>query len=221
MTFNRTHVFKSNGIYELPFGHDRAFMKTANRWVDGALGGWKYSAILTYTSGVPFTVTAPLTTFDQFTTGQTPDVTGSLSKSTGALQFDGRGACYFCGVKQIADPNISLLTPSIAARSTLFAQVIPGGITLQNPLPGTLGNLAQTFFTSPNFFNVDMALTKTFRITERFNFEIRTDWLNATNHADFSTATIDSSIDSATFGRFTAAGSNNNRIIVLGARLNW
>ncbi len=94
-------------------------------------------------------------------------------------------------------------------------------MTLQNPLPGTLGSLAQTFFTSPNFLDIDLALTKQFRITERFNAEIRADFLNATNHPDFSNATIDSSIDSATFGRFTAAGSNSNRIIVLGARFNW
>jgi hypothetical protein len=67
---------------------------------------------------------------------------------------------------------------------------------------------------------VDASLSKTFRITERFNFELRTDWLNSTNHQDFSNATIDSNIDSATFGRFTGGG-NANRIIVLGGRLNW
>lgn len=222
MTFSRTNVFKSNAIYELPFGHGRAMMKNANRLVDGVLGGWKLSGIFTYTSGVPFTVTAPVSTFNQFTTGQTPDVTGNLSKSTGGIQFNGSGACYFCNFKQIPDPNISLLTSSIAARSTLFAQV-GNGATLQNPLPGTLGSLAQTFFTSPNFLDIDLAITKQFRITERFNTEIRADFLNATNHPDFSTATIDSSIDSATFGRFTGASStsNNNRIIVLGARFNW
>ncbi len=60
MTFNRTNVFKSNAIYELPFGHGRAMMKNANRLVDGVLGGWKLSGILDVTSGVPFTVTAPV-----------------------------------------------------------------------------------------------------------------------------------------------------------------
>jgi hypothetical protein len=95
-------------------------------------------------------------------------------------------------------------------------------VILQNPLPGTLGNLAQTFFTSPSLFNLDASLTKAFRITERFNFELRADFLNSTNHPDFSAATLDSSIDSVTFGRFTGIGSaNNNRIIVLGGRLNW
>jgi hypothetical protein len=92
---------------------------------------------------------------------------------------------------------------------------------LMNPEPGTYGNLAQTFITSPNFFNLDAALSKSFRITERFNVELRTDWLNSTNHPDFSTATIDSSIDDATFRRFTGAGSNANRIVVLGGRVNW
>jgi hypothetical protein len=222
MTFSRTSVFKSNAVYELPFGHGRAMLANANRIVDGILGGWRLSGILTWTSGVPFTVTAPVSTFTQFTTGQTPDVTGPLSKSTGQLQFNGSGACYFCGFKQIPDPSIATATPSVASRSTLFAQMGPNGVILQNPLPGTLGTLAQTFFTSPNFFNLDASLQKQFRINDRFNFELRTDWLNSTNHPDFSNATLDTSIDSATFGRFTAAGSaNNNRIVVLGGRLNW
>ena len=221
MTFSRTHVFKSNGIWELPVGKGRAHLRNSNRLVDGVLGGWKLSGILTYTSGRPFTVTAPVSTYTKYTTGNTPDVAGSLPKNTGALQFDGSGACYFCGFKQIADPGLAGVASSLAAQSTLFAQQGPGGVILKNPSPGTLGNLAQTFFTGPNFFNLDAAMTKQFRITERFNLEIRTDWLNATNHPDFATATIDTSIDSATFGRITAAGSNANRIIVLGARLNW
>jgi hypothetical protein len=223
MTFSRTNVFKSNAIYELPFGHDRRFMKNANRLVDGVLGGWKLSGILTYTSGVPFTVTAPVSTFNQFTTGQTPDIIGALPKSTGGTQFNGSGACYFCGFKQIPDPGIALLASSISSRATNFAQIAPGGQILQNPQPGTLGNLAQTFFTSPNFFDADLSIAKTFRITERFNAEIRGDFLNATNHPDFSNATIDNSINSATFGRFTAlpSSANPNRVIVLGGRINW
>jgi hypothetical protein len=222
MNFNRTNVFKSNGIYELPFGRGRKMLNNANRLVDGALGGWRVSAILTYTSGVPFTVTAPVSTFDQFTTGQTPDVIGSLPKNTGQLEFNGAGACYFCGWTQMRDPNISLLTTSLASQSTLLAQKSPGGVILQNPLPGTLGSLAQTFFTSPNFFDLDVSLGKQFRITERFRFELRTDWLNATNHPDFTNATIDSNIDDTTFGRYTGAGSaNNNRIVVIAGRLNW
>jgi len=220
MTFSRTHVFKSNGIWELPVGRNKEFLSHVNRVVDGALGGWKLSGILTMTSGRPFSVSAPVSTFTKSNAGNTPDVTGSLGKDVGALQFDGRGACYFCGFKQVADPSVELLTPSLALQSTLFAQQAPNGTILRNPLPGTLGNLAQTFFSGPSSFNLDAALTKQFRITERFNAEIRTDWLNVANHPDFSASTIDSNIDSATFGRITGGGAIG-RIIVLGARLNW
>src|SRR5258708_8096638 len=69
MNFSRTHQFKSNGIYELPVGRGKTFVRNANRLIDGIVGGWKVSGILTYTSGVPFTVTAPDSTFTQFTTG--------------------------------------------------------------------------------------------------------------------------------------------------------
>jgi hypothetical protein len=102
-------------------------------------------------------------------------------------------------------------------------------VVLSDPLPGTLGNLAQTFFTGPRFFDLDASLAKRFRISERFNFDLRTDWLNATNHPDFSfgggTAGIDLSINSPTFGRVTqtgaTSGGNNNRIIVISGRLNF
>ncbi len=90
-----------------------------------------------------------------------------------------------------------------------------------HPAPRTYGNFARAFFTSPNFFNLDAALSKSLRMTERFNVELRTDRPNSTNHPDFATASIDTSIDSSTFGRFTGAGSNANRIVVLGGRVNW
>ena len=94
---------------------------------------------------------------------------------------------------------------------------------LTDPQPGTLGNLAQTFFTGPRFFNLDASLAKDFKISERFRLNLRTDWINATNHEDFATATIDTNINSATFGRVTAkaAAGNNNRIVVMGARINF
>ena len=43
-----------SGIYDLPFGHNRHYMKTANRWVDGVLGGWSVSSITSITSGSQF-----------------------------------------------------------------------------------------------------------------------------------------------------------------------
>jgi hypothetical protein len=189
--------------------------------VDAVLGGWKLSGILTFTTGVPISITAPEQTFTKFSTGSTPDVTGVLTPDFGKLAFNGAGACFFCGFTQITDPNLANIAPALAAQSSLFGQKAPNGTILQNALPGTLGSLSQTFFHGARFFNLDASLQKAFRISERFNFELRTDWINSTNHEDFATATIDTNINSATFGRVTGPGANNNRIIVLGGRLNF
>jgi hypothetical protein len=226
LNYNRTHVFKSNGIWELPIGRNRALLRNANHLVNAIVGGWTLGGILTATTGRPLTVTSVFATYNKFSIGNTPDVIGTLPKDTGELAFDGRGACYFCGFTQIREPNLSLLTPALANISTQLARQGPNGVILQNPLAGTLGNLAQTFFTGPAYFNLDASLKKTIQITERYNLELRTDWLNATNYQDFANATIDLNISSVNFGRITgpgpaAAPSNNNRIIVLGARFNF
>jgi hypothetical protein len=224
MNYNRTHIFKSNGIWELPVGRNRALLRNAKHLVNAVLGGWSLSGILTATTGRPLTVTAPYQTFNKTNTGNTPDVIGQLPKDAGGLTFDGRGACYFCGFTQIREPNLGLLTPALAAISTQIARQGPNGVILENPLPGTLGNLAQNFFTGPAYFNLDASLKKTIQFTERYNLEFRTDWLNATNYQDFANATVDLNVNSVNFGRVTgptAGSSNNNRIIVLGARFNF
>ena len=42
----RRQRFLFTGLYQLPFGHGRQFLANANRFVNGALGGWQLSAIL-------------------------------------------------------------------------------------------------------------------------------------------------------------------------------
>ena len=92
-------------------------------------------------------------------------------------------------------------------------------LALRLPLRGSLALRGCVNPGGASLFNADLAMTKQFNITERYNVEVRTDWLNAANHPDFSGATIDANINSATFGRVT--GGSGARIIVLGARLNW
>ena len=38
-------------VSELPFGHNRKFLNRTNRFLDGAVGGWDFSAIYTWRSG--------------------------------------------------------------------------------------------------------------------------------------------------------------------------
>src|SRR5260370_28921079 len=43
LIFDRTHVFKTNGYYELPFGRGKTFGRNANGFVDRIIGGWQIS----------------------------------------------------------------------------------------------------------------------------------------------------------------------------------
>src|SRR5262249_34129614 len=49
--FDQTHALKLNTIYELPFGKGKRWLTRG--FASGLLGGWRLSAIQSYTSGFP------------------------------------------------------------------------------------------------------------------------------------------------------------------------
>ena len=80
------------------------------------------------------------------------------------------------------------------------------------------GNVGRYIMSGPNFFNLDSSLAKNFRLTERFNFEFRTDWFSATNMPQFSNPDVTKG--DAAFGRVTSTigGARN---IYFGSRLTF
>ncbi|HEX4807366.1 MAG TPA: carboxypeptidase regulatory-like domain-containing protein [Bryobacteraceae bacterium] len=53
--YDLTNMFTGSFVYDLPIGRGRRFT-TGNRAADYILGNWQLNGIVTYTSGVPFTV---------------------------------------------------------------------------------------------------------------------------------------------------------------------
>lgn len=53
------HSMNFVGVYDLPFGHGRAFGGNSNRALDAALGGWKLAASALLYSGFPVTIFGP------------------------------------------------------------------------------------------------------------------------------------------------------------------
>jgi len=71
---------------------------------------------------------------------------------------------------------------------------------------------SKPYFTGPSFFLADISLVKTTKITERVNFEMRMEALNAFNDADFYWATGPGSSPvtiSTQSNRFGLMGSTN------------
>ena len=61
------------------------------------------------------------------------------------------------------------------------------------------GNLGRNVFQGPTFLQMDMSLSKVFKITERVNLKFSAQAQNLTNHPSFDC--IDSNLSSGTFGR--------------------
>jgi hypothetical protein len=93
-----------------------------------------------------------------------------------------------------------------------FQWVNPAAFT-QNAV-GTFGNAGHLMLRQPSYFDVDAAISRRFKVTERFDVDARVEAFNVTNHPNFggptpstgtgllSTATV----SSATFGQITTAG---------------
>ena len=87
--------------------------------------------------------------------------------------------------------------------------------------PGAVfGSVGRNSLRGPGFFETDMSVFRTFKFTEKLQFQLRAEALNATNHANF--ANPQSDISSSTFGFITSTyGPNQSRQWRFGARVSF
>ncbi|HYZ83635.1 MAG TPA: TonB-dependent receptor [Bryobacteraceae bacterium] len=82
----------------------------------------------------------------------------------------------------------------------------------------TYGTAGRNLLRGPHLFNTDLALSKSFRISERVYFELRAESFNVWNSPQFSNP--NAVFGTAAFGSVTST-SINNREIQLAGRLRW
>ena len=73
------------------------------------------------------------------------------------------------------------------------------------PLPGQWGNAGRNSITGPAQFTLSASLGRTFRVSDRFNLDLRIDSTNALNHVTFTT--WNTTVNSAQFGLPAAANA--------------
>jgi hypothetical protein len=225
--FSHTHVVHLNAIWELPVGPGRLIGRGSHGAIGKLIGGWQTGAIATLQSGTPIDLYAANTFnytaggFNLANTPYTPMADAAIPKNLGGVTRLGNGVTYFAGLQQVPDPSIQLIaSAAIRAQSTLQAiRNSSGQLLLSNGLPGQLGNLAPNFITSAGIFRIDLNLIRRFRIGESKELTIRADATNFTNSPEFSAP--DTNINSPTFGRITDTLAGSNRVIVVGARINF
>jgi hypothetical protein len=207
---HRAHDFRSSGIFELPAGPGKLLFGNSSGWLARLVGGWQTGIILTMTSGARADISSSyLSGTTALPTGlygsSVPDIVGPWSSDLqGHVRWNGdnnpartiHGGSYFGSPNtfiKVADPQCAGVATADNLRSacTLFAVAVrnsdgsAGPIVLQNPKPGTRGNLGQNRVELPGTWSFDANLANTFRITDAGwikSLQLRVDATNVLNH---------------------------------------
>jgi hypothetical protein len=83
------------------------------------------------------------------------------------------------------------------------------------PAAGTQGNVGNYVQQGPSFFNMDAAISRMIKLSERFKLQVRSEWLHALNNPQF--ASPGTTYGSSSFGLVTSA--TGQRVIDLVAKL--
>jgi hypothetical protein len=112
-------------------------------------------------------------------------------------------------------PNLVL--PNAAYASTGNPINYLNRAAFQNQAAGTFGNLGRSVLIAPGAINVDVALTRTFRIRERWQLTPRAEAFNVINHTNF--AAPNTTLTNSTFGVIQAAA--DPRILQFALKLQF
>lgn len=158
-----------------------------NKFLDAALGGWEWSGKIFWRSGLPFSVidgnwngaisNGGGTVFAQPIEGLAGSAPGQLSCGKGAASAS--GAATPC-----LDANAF-----VNSAADDFAGYTQFSTQMRNQYRG------------PHFFDMDMALFKTFKLTERVTFGVGAQAFNAFNHPNFFLP--DANLGDSTFGQIS------------------
>jgi hypothetical protein len=164
-------------VYELPFGHGRQFLSSANPVVDSVLGGWQISAINTAQAGTPFNIT------------YSPSGAQALSPQISATY---RGANEY-RPDRIPGQPVTNGTGLRATNGTGYVDYINVNAFVDPPNKDGAGNLLSPFGNAsrnpgrtPPFNETDLALNKKFATPiEGLGIEFRAEFYNVFNHTNY------------------------------------
>ncbi|MFN7946567.1 MAG: TonB-dependent receptor [Blastocatellia bacterium] len=195
-SFDQTHRFVANYIYELPFGPGRRFFNTRVPVISQAIEGWQFGGIVSVQTGTPATVFAGRSTFNQANAGLNPaqliGITAEDFKAKTGIFKTASGVFFI-------DPSMLNITTNATTGAVQTATIKDG--LFGSPDPGTFGNFPRALINGPGFSQVDFSLIKKTRITEKVNLSFTTAFINAFNHANFAVG--DPNFDSTSFFRIT------------------
>jgi hypothetical protein len=170
-----THNFVASYVWLMPF--ERVFAKAPKRLTQG----WQMQGITRFATGFPIQMNE-----------SNDDV--SLADSSATDMPDRVGPVVIVNPRK-SNPNC----PSSDGTGCYF---LPSAFAF-NTTPGTFGTSNRRFFHGPGFNNTDFGILKRTQIKENFAFDLRIEFFNIFNHAQFKNPS--GNINDSTFATVTSA----------------
>ncbi len=182
-----THNFVASYIWAIPF--DRAFGNAPKRLTQG----WQIQGITRFATGFPV----------------------QLNQGSGDYSLYGSSSTDMpnrVGPVQTVNPR----NANAGCPTTTGCYFLPSAFAV-NTTPGSFGNANRRFFFGPGFNQTDFGMLKHTAINERFAFDVRFEFFNIFNHAQFMNP--DGNISDTNFGIVTQA--RDPRIGQVSAKFYW
>ena len=201
----REQQLTTYGNYELPFGHNKHFAASLPKAADLLIAGWEVSNVLGLSTGLPYTPNYQDCGADRDTGPCKPNLLTGFK--TGIQSFD-----PVTKSRRFYTPTAELKTNGAAG----------GGFS--RPAFDTFGNIGRNELFGPHFFNMDLAVQKSFNIYESVSALFRMDAFNVFNHispGNPGNTCIDCSIGSGAGLVNGMAIGQNPRQLTFTARLSF
>lgn len=175
--FDLRHQVGITGVWDVPFA------RNTSGFTKRVFDGWIISTIVSARTGFPFTeydCTNAFAVCPRAMVGSKPSPVGvdnAPAKTPNTFNYLNLGAIPF---------DSSYANPVV-------------GLSDFGPFPGTM--LPRNYFRAPGAYNVDMGITKTTKVSERFAVQLRGEFFNLLNHSNLYVVYANNDISSTNFVR--------------------
>ena len=184
-----THNFVASYVWAIPF--DRAFANGPKRLTQG----WQMQGITRFSTGFPI----------------------QMNQANGDASLVGSSATDMPNlVGKVVTVNARDANPGCPTLDNTGCYFLPSAFAV-NTVLGTFGTANRRFFHGPGFNNTDFGLSKRTVIHENYAFDLRVEFFNIFNHAQFENPS--GNISDPSFG--IVAKARDPRIGQLSAKFYW
>lgn len=195
---DRRHVLTANFVYELPW------MRTQQGFIGHVLGGWQFSGVQTFQTGLPLT----------------PVIgnggCGNLGSSARCNDPAGTG-CLLSASPVGCRPNL-IGNPNAGAPETFASWFNVAAFANPDATQTTVSTARPGSVRGPGFWRTDLSLFKNIKFTENLTGQLRWETFNTFNHTN-PICCGSLSVTSTLFNKVTS--TRDPRIMQLGFKLNF